>query len=246
MNKTIIISGIGKGFGEQMLRHFSNKYRIIGLTRSQSDIDRLLLDPTINKNNVYLHAADVSNFRLVESIFEDYIRDDSFKIYGLINNAGIRCRKNFLDMTINDIKSVSEINLFAPIHLSRLLIPSMLKNQEGRIINISSILSTNSLPELSAYAVSKAGLDGFTRSVAVEFAANGITCNSILPGFCETSYFSNFKSKSDLYEMTLLRTPAKRWGKDSELLGLCDLLLGNDGSFINGASIPVDGGWTAC
>jgi NAD(P)-dependent dehydrogenase (short-subunit alcohol dehydrogenase family) len=102
------------------------------------------------------------------------------------------------------------------------------------------------LPDLSAYAVSKAGLDGFTRSIAAEFASRNITCNSILPGFCETSYFENFKMKSDLYQMTLNRTPANRWGKDSELIGLCELLLGKDGGYINGASIPVDGGWTAC
>ena len=84
------------------------------------------------------------------------------------------------------------------------------------------------------------------RSVAAEFSQQGITCNSILPGFCKTSYFDKFKSKHDLYDMTLSRIPAKRWGTDDELIGVCELLLSPRGDYINGTSIPIDGGWTAC
>ena len=246
MKKTLVITGVGKGFGEQLLRHFCSRYHVIGITRSQEDINKLSSDLISKKNAFSLHAADVSNHNAVAKIMNEYFDSEKYQIYGLINNAGIRCRKSFLDMTVEDVKKISDVNLFAPIHLSRLLIPSMLKNGAGRIINISSVLSVSSLPDLSAYAVSKAGLDGFTRSISAEFAARNITCNSILPGFCETSYFENFKAKSDLYQMTLTRTPAQRWGKDSELIGLCELLLGKDGGYINGASIPVDGGWTAC
>jgi NAD(P)-dependent dehydrogenase (short-subunit alcohol dehydrogenase family) len=246
MRKTIIITGVGKGFGEQLIRHFCRDYHIIGITRSQDDVNRLSSTLISAKKTVSLHAVDVSDYFAVSKIINEYCLSEKFKIYGLINNAGVRCRKSFLDMTVDDIKKISDVNLFAPIHLTRLLIPSMLKNGIGRIINVSSVLSVSSLPDLSAYAVSKAGLDGFTRSIAAEFAARNITCNSILPGFCETSYFENFKTKTDLYQMTLTRTPAQRWGKDSELIGLCELLLGKDGGYINGASIPVDGGWTAC
>jgi NAD(P)-dependent dehydrogenase (short-subunit alcohol dehydrogenase family) len=198
------------------------------------------------QDSVALHTVDVSNFSKVSEVLYDYVHSSNHQIFGLINNAGVRCRRNFLEMNVSDIKQISDINLFAPINLVKILLPSMLLHEEGRIINISSILSTNALPSLSAYTISKAGLDGFTRSVAVEFASQGITCNSILPGFCETSYFESFKAKTDLYNMTLNRTPAKRWGKDDELIGLCELLLGQQGSFINGACIPIDGGWTAC
>lgn len=246
MKNAIIITGVGKGFGEQLLRYFSSQYHVIGLTRSQSDIDRLLSDTSLSSQEISLHAVDIGDFEKVSQIINEKIQDGKLNIYGLINNAGVRCRNSFLSMDIRQFEDVAKVNLFAPIHLSRLLIPAMIKNGIGRIINISSILSTSALPELSAYATSKAGLDGFTRSIAAEYAALGITCNSILPGFCETSYFQNFKAKTDLYQMTLDRTPAKRWGKDSELIGLCELLLGKDGGYINGASIPVDGGWTAC
>lgn len=246
MKKVIVITGVGKGFGEKLLRHFSSEYVVIGLTRSEADFEKIRNDSSINRRNIFLHQVDVSNYEKVEEILNVYIQNSKYQIYGLINNAGVRCRMNFLEMSIQDIKGVCEVNLFAPINLTKMLIPYMKMGGEGRIINISSILSLSALPELSAYAVSKAGLDGFTRSIAAEFASQNITCNSILPGFCETSYFPNFKSKTDLYQMTLDRTPAKRWGKDFELVGLCALLLGNHGGYINGASIPVDGGWTAC
>ena len=246
MKKSLVITGVGKGFGGQLLRHFCRDYHVIGITRNQDDINRLSEELKLKGLVVSLHFADVSDFEKITNLIRHYSESKEYTIYGLINNAGVRCRKSFLDMTVDDVKKISEVNLFAPIHLSRLLIPSMLQNGAGRIINISSVLSASSLPDLSAYAVSKAGLDGFTRSIAAEFASRNITCNSILPGFCETSYFENFKAKSDLYQMTLNRTPANRWGKDSELIGLCELLLGKDGGYINGASIPVDGGWTAC
>jgi NAD(P)-dependent dehydrogenase (short-subunit alcohol dehydrogenase family) len=245
MKQAVVITGVGKGFGDQLLRHFSKEYHVIGLTRSQNDIDRLTIDHSLNDRSISLHAVDVSEFEEVKKIIDRYIADGRYTIYGLINNAGVRCRSDFLKMDVQKFEEVAKVNLFAPINLSRLIIPTMLENRIGRIINISSILSTSALPELSAYATSKAGLDGFTRSIAVEYAAHGITCNSILPGFCETSYFQSFRSKTDLYQMTLDRTPAKRWGKDSELIGLCDLLLGEDGGYINGASIPIDGGWMA-
>ena len=169
----------------------------------------------------------------------------SESVYGLINNAGVRCREPFLNLSIEDIKSVAEVNLFAAIFLSKIVMPLFIKNCAGRIINISSILSTNALPDLSAYALSKAGLDGFTRSLAAEFGDRGITCNSILPGFCKTSYFEKFKKNDDLYNMTISRIPAARWGTDDELIGVCELLLSPKGSYLNGACIPVDGGWTA-
>ena len=169
----------------------------------------------------------------------------SKSIYGLINNAGIRYRKAVKDLEIDEYKRVCEVNLFAPINLTNLILPYMVANGSGRVINISSILSTNSLPELSAYTVSKAGLDGFTRSIAVEYGNTGITCNSILPGFCKTSYFENFSKNKSLYNMTLEKTPANKWGEASEINGLCELLLADQGNFINGSSIPIDGGWSA-
>ena len=246
MKDCIVITGVGKGFGAELFKYFIQKYHVIGLTRSVEDIELLNNSFSSYSENFNLFAVDVTDRLNVLAILTPFINNNYFSIFGLINNAGVRSRKSIEDLDILDFERIASVNLFAPIYLSKLLLPGMQSLKRGRIINISSIISVNALPDLSAYAVSKAGLDGFTRSLTAEYAHLGITCNSILPGFCETSYFPTFKNKSDLYNMTLLRTPAQRWGKSSELVGICDLLLGNSGGYINGVSIPVDGGWTAC
>lgn len=246
MRKIIIITGVGKGFGKALMKYFVNDYHVIGITRSNHDIAALERELFFANGNFDLIAADITTYELLEEKLSCCIANKSESIYALINNAGVRCRKSFLSLSIADIKSVVEVNLFSAVFLSKLLIPYFVDNGGGRIINISSILSTNALPDLSAYALSKAALDGFTRSIAVEFAQQGITCNSILPGFCKTSYFSKFQENHELYNMTVCRVPSKHWGSDTELIGVCELLLGTGGDYINGTSIPVDGGWTAC
>ena len=245
MRQVIIITGIGKGFGRELLKYFVKDYYVIGITRSEDDIRMLESEMYHAKDNFELIASDVTNYELLEQKLSTCLEDKTDSVYGLINNAGVRCRESFLSLSIADIKNVVEVNLFAAIFLSKIVMPYFINNGSGRIINVSSILSTNALPNLSAYTLSKAGLDGFTRSIAAEFSHQGITCNSILPGFCKTSYFDKFKSNQNLYDMTLSRIPAKRWGTDDELIGVCELLMSPRGDYINGTSIPIDGGWTA-
>ena len=246
MKKTIIITGVGKGFGKDLFEYFIRDYYVIGLTRTQEDIDALINLKRPTKSEFELFTCDVTDYKSLKFLLQDLLIKRSSTVYGLINNAGMRCRKSMLELSLAKIKAVCEVNLFAPINLTKILLPYFINNKAGRIINISSILSQSSLPDLSAYTISKAGLDGFTRGVTAEFASVGITCNSILPGFCKTSYFENFSQNEALYKMTIENTPAKRWGESGELIGLCELLLGDKGGYINGASIPVDGGWVAC
>lgn len=245
MRPVLIITGVGKGFGRELLKYFVRDYFVVGITRSEEDIFEIGDELVCEMDNLELIASDVTNYGSLETRLKLFLKDKSDLVYGLINNAGVRYREPFLNLSIEDFKSVAEVNLFAAIFLSKLVMPFFIKNGCGRIINISSILSKNALPDLSAYTISKAGLDGFTRSLASEFGSQGVTCNSIMPGFCKTSYFEKFKSNSDLYDMTLSRTPANRWGTNEELIGLCELLLSDRGGYINGASIPIDGGWTA-
>lgn len=245
MRRIVVITGVGKGFGRALFSHFLKDYYVVGVTRSKEDIEQIKKDTSFDKDFYELIEADVTNYDSLNARLSKILTSNADLVYALINNAGVRFRKAFLDLTIDDLQNTIESNLFSAVNLSKLLIPYFVDNGGGRIVNISSLLSTNALPELSAYAISKAGLDGLSRSIAVEFAKLNITCNSILPGFCKTSYYENFKSKHDLYLMTLNRTPAGRWGGDDEITGVCDLLLSSKGSYINGASIAVDGGWAA-
>ena len=146
---------------------------------------------------------------------------------------------------MEEILNVSAVNLFGAVNLTKVVLPYLLAGGSGKIVNISSILSLQGLPDLSAYAISKGGLDAFTRSMAVELADKNITVNSVLPGFSKTSYFEKFAEDEGLLKMTLDRIPMGRWGEPEELIGVCKFLLSSESSYITGASIPVDGGWLA-
>lgn len=244
MKKVVLITGAGKGFGRELVKALSDEFRVVAISRTEADLVSLQAEMPTDSGVKYVRA-DVSEFESTKSKLSEVLSEIEGSIFGLINNAGVRCRKNFLELSMSEMISVSQVNLFAAINLSQFLLPYMLQAGAGRIVNISSILSQSALPELSAYAVSKGGLDAFTRSLAVEFGERNIATNSILPGFCKTSYYSKFSKNTELLSMTLQNTPMRRWGEDSELVGLCRFLLSDGAGYINGASIPIDGGWLA-
>lgn len=242
--KTVLITGVGKGFGKELFLKLKDKYAVVGVTRSQEDIDLLYAEIGSSQTNIDLLLGDVSEQSFLEEVLKPFLTQKD-SIWGVVNNAGVRFRKDFLGVAKQEINEVLNVNLIAPMMLAQMCIPLMLSSGGGRIINISSILSQSALPQLSIYASSKGAIDAFTRSIAVEFGSKNITCNSILPGFCETSYFPKFQNNTELYRMTIERTPMRVWGASTELNEICELLLGDGGSYINGASIPVDGGWLA-
>lgn len=244
MKKIVIITGAGKGFGRELVKALSGEFSVVAISRTEADLVSLQAEIPVG-NDVKYVCTDISDFESTKGKLSEVLSAEEGAIFGLINNAGLRCRKNFLDLSMAEIMNISQVNLFAAINLSQFVLPYMISEGAGRIINISSILSQSALPELSAYAVSKGGLDAFTRSLAVEFGEQNIATNSILPGFCKTSYYSNFSKNTELLNMTIEKTPMKRWGEDSELVGICRFLLSNEAAYINGTSIPIDGGWLA-
>lgn len=245
MKKIVVITGVGKGFGRELAVFLAKDFHIIGISRSAEDIGSLSEELRQKTDDFDLIEADVSDFKKTSELLTELLNKKSNSLYGLINNAGVRCRKNILDLTMEEIIDVSNVNLFAVINLTKTVIPYFIKSGSGRIINISSILSQSAMSDLSAYAVSKGGLDAFTRSMAVELGSKKIAVNSILPGFCKTSYYPQFSKNEELLNMTLEKIPMGRWGESDELIGICEFLLSERSSYITGASIPIDGGWLA-
>lgn len=245
MKKVVLISGVGKGFGRRLVKSLSKDYDVIGISRTQSDLDSLSNELRHDGLQASFICSDVASFDETKEQITTLLDKLDAPLYALINNAGVRCRKEFADLSMQEFIDVSNINLFGAINLALLSIPYMLENGGGRIVNISSIISQSALPQLAAYAVSKGGLDALTRSLAVEYGKDNISVNSILPGFCKTSYYPEFSKNTALLNLTLEKTPMNRWGEDSELVGLCRFLLSDEASYITGTSIPIDGGWLA-
>ena len=168
------------------------------------------------------------------------------KIDGLVNNAGIRQRKQFQKIKISELDYVIDNNLKSVFKLSQLFSKIMKKNS-GSIVNISSIVGPKGFKDLSGYAMTKGGIIALTKSLAVEFASKKIRVNAICPGFIKSSYANNFKRKfPSIYKFTIDRTPLKRWGTCQEVSNLILFILSNESSYITGNEIFIDGGWSAC
>lgn len=243
-DKICLITGAGKGFGRNMSDGFwAAGCRLVLVTRSEEDAIDLRKKFTDQKRVVIIEG-DVSDAEIVHKIFEK-----TLQTFGhldiLINNAGMRFRKAFLEIEHSEFRKVLDNNLMSIVMLCKVFIPLMIKKKCGKIINISSIAGTRGLPNLSAYVSSKAAVNGLTKSLALEFAHDGLNINAIAAGFCKTSYFENFQKNNELYEFTLQRTPLGKWGEPKDVTNACLYLASEASSFVTGEILHVDGGWGA-
>ncbi|MCR8631503.1 SDR family NAD(P)-dependent oxidoreductase [Paenibacillus radicis (ex Xue et al. 2023)] len=163
----------------------------------------------------------------------------------LINNAGINVRKPILDYDEDSWDLVQSTNLKAPFLCAKAVVPYMIKQQYGRIINLSSMLGTVALPERSAYCSSKGGLIQLTKVMALEWAEHNITANAVCPGPFATDLNKVVINNPEANQFFLDHLAIKRWGNPDELTGLIIYLASEASSFMTGSSIVIDGGWTA-
>jgi len=244
-DKVCIITGAGKGFGKAIAKKFAdNGAKLALITRTQSDIDDLYREFHGNEDSFLAICGDVSDQDTVNSFVAD-VKSKFGRIDVLVNNAGMRFRKKFEEITLEEFSLILNVNVVSIFMLCKAVMPTMVEQKAGKIINISSVVGTLGLPELSAYATSKAAIIGLTKALSVEYGESNIQVNAIAPGFCKTSYFDNFKKQTELYEFTIERTPMRRWGESEEVANSCLFLASSLSSYVTGDVINVDGGWSA-
>jgi gluconate 5-dehydrogenase/2-deoxy-D-gluconate 3-dehydrogenase len=163
----------------------------------------------------------------------------------LVNNAGVRDVYSVEDLPLDRWQRTFDINLTAPFLLSQGAAPYMRRQGKGRIVNIASIAAELAFKDRSAYNASKAGVVALTKSLTLELAADGICCNAIAPGIIETSLNRHYFAQEPLRSTIVANTPAGRWGQPPEIAGPVVFLCTDEASFVNGVTIPVDGGWLA-
>jgi NAD(P)-dependent dehydrogenase (short-subunit alcohol dehydrogenase family) len=163
----------------------------------------------------------------------------------LVNNAGINLRGSAGDLSEADWDAVIDTNLKGVFLMSRALGPGMCARGWGRVINLSSMLATIGLPGRAPYASSKAGVVGLTRVLALEWAAAGVTVNAICPGPFSTDMNRQLLSDPDTYAAFVQKLPVGRWGELHEIKGVVVFLASEASSFMTGAALALDGGWTA-
>jgi len=194
------------------------------------------------RERFHWQAVDVSARRDCETFVKD-VMDRFGRIDVLINNAGV-ARDGVLALTPDeDVDQVIGLNLVGTIQITKLVSRRMLRQGSGRIINVSSIVGLSGYRGLAVYSATKAALDGFTRSLARELGARGITVNSVAPGYLRTE-MSHGLDDSQMRQISR-RTPAGRLGEPEDVAAAVRFLASAEAAFISGHVLVVDGGLTA-
>lgn len=241
MRKTALITGATRGIGKQIaLKLAKENYNIIINYRTRNEE----LESTIKEiesNNVECLAlqGDVSKYEDCENIVKQTIEKFG-KIDVLVNNAGITKDMLLMRMKKEDFQSVIDVNLVGTFNVTKNVIPYMMKAHTGRIINISSVVGVTGNAGQTNYSASKAGIIGFTKSLAKEVASRNILVNAIAPGFIETDMTSILKE--EIKENIANQIPLKKMGTAQDVANLVKFLSSDDSSYITGQVINVDGG----
>ena len=224
----VLITGGSRGIGQGLCDAFlSHGYEVLATCRDASQM-------TSKDKNLIYESLDISNPISLEQ-FKSVV--DDFKPCVLINNAGITKDNLFLRMSDDEWTDVLNTNLTGTFRVTKLVAKLMLKAKWGRIINISSISGIMGNPGQTNYSASKAGMDGFTRSLAKELGARNITVNSISPGFIETDM-----TKGLIDEDLIEKIPLGRAGQVSDIASVALFLASENANYITGQTLVVDGG----
>ena len=241
MNKVAFITGGTRGIGRQIALTLSeNNFDIVVNYRTENEALKTLKEEIENNNvNFYAVQGDVSNFNDTEKMVKEIIEKYS-KIDVLINNAGITKDNLIARMKKEDFEDVINVNLIGTFNVTKNVVPYMMKQRNGRIINISSVVGINGNAGQSNYSASKAGIIGFTKSLAKELGSRNILVNAIAPGFIETQMTDVLKD--EVKEEIVKKIPLRRTGKPQDVANVVKFLSSEDSSYITGQIIQVDGG----
>jgi 3-oxoacyl-[acyl-carrier protein] reductase len=243
--RNVIVTGGSRGLGLGIARTLGGAgYRVIAIARRESDQLAAAMRNAGAGDQGWLHfcpfdlarVGDIAN--LVKAI-----RKEFGPIYGLVNNAGIGASGVLATMHEGQIERLVHLNTVSPIVLTKYVVRAMMVDGGGRIVNMSSIVSTTGFSGLSVYGATKASLTGFTRSLAREVGPLGITVNAVAPGFVDTEMTEGLDAAHR--DQILRRSPLRRLAEIDDIANAIEFLLGDKAKNITGTVLTVDAGSTA-
>ena len=213
-----LVTGGTRGIGAAIAQRLRDDgFTVVTLARSRGDVQ-----------------ADVSDPEQVQAAF-DQVRERFGPVLVLVNNAGVRADGLAIRMGADEWSTVLDTNLTGAFHCTRRALDDMLSTRWGRIVNVSSVVAERANPGQANYVAAKAGLLGFTRTVAREMARKGVTCNAVTPGVIETDM------TTDVADGLVGAVPAGRVGRPEEVAAAVAFLCSDEAAYVNGATLAVDG-----
>jgi 3-oxoacyl-[acyl-carrier protein] reductase len=238
--KVAIITGGTRGIGKAILQRFAHAGATVYFTYvSSTQKAETLAKELSNNGSVIACQSDASKLSDAADLIKKVVSEQG-RIDILINNAGITRDNLLMRMTEEQWDQVMEVNLKSVFTLTKQVLRPMMKNRNGCIINLTSVVGVFGNAGQSNYAASKAGIIGFTKSVAKEVGSRNIRCNAIAPGFIQTEMTDALDDKTKDAYMT--NVPLNRFGTTDEIAAVCHFLSSDSASYITGQVISICGG----
>ena len=240
-NKTVLITGASRGIGHGIALEFAKQGANVAFTFNASVEAAKDLENELDTFGVKAkgYQSNAANFDAAQELVKEVLNDfESLEI--LINNAGITKDNLLMRISEEDFDKVIEVNLKSVFNLTKAVIRPMMKQRQGSIINMSSVVGVKGNAGQANYAASKAGILGFTKSVALELGSRNIRCNAIAPGFIETEMTAKLDPKT--VEEWRKGIPLKRGGSPEDVANACVFLASDMSAYITGQTLNVDGG----
>lgn len=225
--KNIIIVGSGKGIGLATAKILSEQNKIIGISRTEN--------PELNHPNIEFHQMDILSGNLDEITFPEVVD-------GLVYAPGSINLKPFNRLSIDDFRNDFEINVAGAVKIIQKLLPNLKKSESASVVLFSSVAAKLGMPFHTSIAASKNAVEGLTKSLAAEFAAQKIRFNAIAPSLTDTPLASNLLSTPEKKEAVAKRHPLQRVGTAKEIAEMTAFLVSDKSSWITGQIFGIDGG----
>jgi gluconate 5-dehydrogenase len=244
--KVVLITGSSRGIGFSLAKGFCEAGAIVIMNGTSEASLKASVDVLKNEGGkVHGYAFDVADeYDVAKNIalMEEQVGPISI----LVNNAGIQRRAPLEQMTLNDWKTVIDVDLNSVFIVSQAVAKYMIPRKYGRIINITSLNSEAARASIANYCAAKGGLKMFTKSMATEWGKYNILTNAIGPGYFSTALTKPLEDDPKFDAWVKSEVPLQRWGIPEELIGAAIFLSSEASSYVNGHTLYVDGGWQAC
>lgn len=238
--KVALVTGGSRGIGEAIVRKFTALGADVAFTYlSSEERANSIISDLSTDSKVKAYKSDASKFEMAEQLVKDVIEDFG-QIDILINNAGVTKDNLMLRMTEDQWDSVLDINLKSVFNLTKHVVKPMMRNRKGSIINMSSVVGVFGNAGQANYAASKAGIIGFSKSIAKELGSRNIRCNTVAPGFIATEMTEVLDDKTK--EGFMSGIPLKRLANADEVADTCAFLASDMSSYVTGQVLSVCGG----